>query len=120
MPASYEIDPQQRLVISRAWGVLSDDDLHEHYAALTADPAFDPSFRQLADMRDVTRVTTSSTAIEEAAEIPAFTPGVRRAVVAAADLHFGLARMFAAYAESLGQEVRVFRELGAAREWLGL
>jgi hypothetical protein len=120
VPTSYGIDPQRRLVISRAWGVLSDADLHEHYAQISADPAFDPAYRQFADLREVTELAVSAAAVEIAAKVPVFSPGARRAFVAPADLHFGMARMFGIYAEDSGQVVQVFRDAHAAEAWLGL
>jgi len=42
----------------------------------------------------------------------------RCAVVAGDAFHFGLGRMFGAYAEPAGVEVRVFRDLAAAEQWL--
>jgi hypothetical protein len=47
----------------------------------------------------------------------------RLAIVAASDLHFGLARMYQSQRELAThgtREVRVFREAKCAREWLGL
>ena len=42
----------------------------------------------------------------------------RCAVVATDPLHFGLARMFASYLESLGVEAMVKRDKGLAEDWL--
>lgn len=120
VPAAYEIDQSRRLVVSHAWGVLSDVDVREHYAQIRADPAFDPSYRQLADLRAVTEIAVSSVTVAETARTLVFAPGVRRAFIAPQDLHFGMARMFGTYGEASGQDVRVFRDVGAAQEWLGL
>ncbi|HJP59883.1 MAG TPA: hypothetical protein VJ865_07780, partial [Gemmatimonadaceae bacterium] len=49
-----------------------------------------------------------------------FAPGTRRAFVATTDAVFGMARMFAMRAESVGQTIQVFRDLTQAREWLGI
>jgi hypothetical protein len=58
--------------------------------------------------------------IEDTAHDQYFAPGVRRAFVASADTAFGLARMFALRAESMGQTIHVFRDRDAAEAWLGL
>jgi hypothetical protein len=118
MPMSYSIVPEQRLVLCRAWGVLSNEDLHEHYRNIAADPQFRPEYRQFGDLRAVTRLIADSTAIAAAASLTVFAPGARRALVAPSDITFGLARMFASYAEDAGQLVRVFREVRDAEEWL--
>jgi hypothetical protein len=118
MPAAYEIDPRRRLVLSRGWGVLTDEDLMAHYERLRADPAFDPTYGQLADLRDVERVATAGVTIEVVARIRVFAPGVRRAVIASDDVAFGMARMFASFAEPQDQQIEVFRDARAAEDWV--
>jgi hypothetical protein len=118
MPMSHSVDAERRLVFCRGWGVLSNQDLHEHYRQIELDPSFRPYFRQLGDLRDVTRLTVDSTAIAAAASLPVFAPGTRRALIAESDIAFGLARMFASYAEDIGQLVRVFRNASDAEAWL--
>lgn len=118
MPAAYRIDPERGLVLSRAWGTLRDDDIRRHYTELAADPAFDPSFRQLVDVREVTAVDLTSACIAEIAKRNDFRPGARRAYVAPTDVAYGTARMLEAYAESVGGQVEVFRDLASAEQWL--
>jgi hypothetical protein len=43
-----------------------------------------------------------------------------RRVVARSDVAYGMARMFAAFSERAGQEVRIFREMVPAEVWLEL
>src|SRR4051794_7977313 len=38
MPATYEIDRERRLVLSRGWGVFTEQDLLGHFTMLGADP----------------------------------------------------------------------------------
>lgn len=92
----------------------------DHNQRLRIDPLFDPNYRQLADMTGVTQVLVSAKTIAETAHDSFFSPGVRRAFVATGDGPFGMARMFALHAENLGQVIEVFRDRGAAEEWLGL
>lgn len=120
MPESYEIDAERGLVVCRAWGDLSSEDLHNHYRRLAADPAFSPHFEQLADLTEVTQFTVDSEAIESEARSSIFAPGTRRALVAPKGLAYGLARMFAAHGAASGQEMEVFTELGPAEKWLGV
>ena len=120
LPAEYLIDVERKLVTSRAWGALTDDDVREHYEALRADPLFDPTYRQLVDMTGITedRVDTATKRRESQNQI--FVPGVRRAWVASQDYTFGMARMYAVAAENQGQNIGVFRARSDAEEWLGL
>ena len=120
MPASYEIDPQRRLVTSRIWGAVTDTEIFDHNQKLRTDPRFDPSYQQLVDMTGITEIGVSTSTINETSLDQFFEPGTRRAFVATDDAVFGMARMFALRAEGLGQTIQVFREEGRAREWLGI
>jgi hypothetical protein len=120
MPASYSIDVGRKLVISRAWGALTNDDVREHARMLRADPLFDPAHRQLLDMSGITEDLVDIQTKREASENQIFSPGARRAWVASADYQFGMARMYSIAAERLGQTIGVFRSRSEAEEWLGL
>jgi hypothetical protein len=120
LPATYKIDPQRKLVVTRLWDPVTEAEVHAHNQQLRTDPLFDPTFRQLADMYDVSEVLVSTDVVRETAHDQFFTPGVRRAFVAHTDGCYGMARMFALHAETLGQVIGVFRDIKPAEEWLGL
>ena len=71
-------------------------------------------------MSDVARNMVTFNNVKETARDQYFAPGTRRALVVSDDTTFGLCRMYATYAESLGQVVSVFREKEAAESWVGL
>ena len=119
MPVSYSIDPDRRLVISRVWGTVTNDDVHEHDRRLHADPQFDPTYRQLADMSGVALNMVSSDTVQETAREEFFVPGTRRAFLVSDDTSYGMCRMYATHAESLGQVINIFRDRNAAEAWLG-
>ena len=108
------------MVMSRIWGTVTNDEVHQHNQGLRTDPLFDPTYRQLADMSDVTLNTVSADNVQETARDQYFVPGTRRALVVSDDVTFGLCRMYATYAETLGQVISVFRERKSAEAWLGL
>jgi hypothetical protein len=120
MPETFEIDPERELVTSRAFGSLSNEDMRMHCEQLVAHPAFRPTYRQLADLRDVTEFIVDSQTIEEVARMRVFEPGTRRAIVAATGVGFGLARMYSMYSAATGQVLEVFTDLHDAEDWLGL
>lgn len=121
MSTSHEIDVEHRLVRSHMWGVFTDQELREHYRSIREDAAFDPRFCQLCDIRDVCDMRLSAPVVRDVARLPVFDPSARRAVVVGdQEFHFGLGRMFAITAETGGSQVRVFKDMVAAREWLGL
>ena len=120
MPATYSIDVSRKLIISRAWGAITNDDVREHARMLRADPLFDPSYRQLLDMSGITEDLVDFSTKQEASYNQIFAPGVRRAWVSSADYPYAMARMYAIAAEAQGQVIGVFREMSEAEEWLGL
>jgi hypothetical protein len=120
VPAVHEIDVARGLVLTKEWDELSDGDLRGLYDKIRDDPKFDPSFRQLCDLRAVTRITTSVETLRSLAQSSLFHPGARRAFVVGREVDFGLARLFQAYSEAEGGTVEVFRNMSEAEAWLGL
>ena len=118
MPASYTIDTDRKLVVSRIWGAATEDEIFDHGQRLRNDPDFRPDFRQLVDMSELTELRVGSAVIREASRNQFFSPGVRRAVVANSEAAFGMARMYAIQSESAGQTIEVFRDMNAAEAWL--
>jgi hypothetical protein len=120
VPAIHLIDPAQRVVRTKEWGELSDEDLRSLYDRIRSDPTFDPGFRQLCDLRAVTRITTSVETLRFLAQSRIFLPDSKRAFVVGREVDFGLARLFQAYSEVDGGTVEVFRQLTEAEAWLEL
>ena len=120
MPATYRIDVARRLALSRMWGVFTAQDLFDHYNRLAADPAFDPTFSQLVDLRGVEQVELETPVIRRHALEGLFHSSAQRALVVSSAHHYELARIYAAFAAYASQKVRVFRDMRDAEEWLGL
>lgn len=118
MPVSYQLEPARRLVRSRAWGVLTDSEIEAHYTRLAQDTGFDPSFRQLCDMTEVTRIDATAEMLRRLAQRAIFSPGTQRAFVAVQDAHYGLTRMFQVFCELEGTRVEIFRDTADADAWL--
>jgi hypothetical protein len=118
MPTSYWIDLEHKIVVSRAWGVLTDAEMREHHRELAADPFYDGAFLHLSDVRLVTRLVAGTESAGLGAWAWRCLAGQRRAIVTATDEQFGLARLFASYAETVGGIVEVFRSWTAAVMWL--
>jgi len=120
MPGAYTIDLARSLVLSRGWGVLTDRELLAHVRALTADPRFARHFRQLADLRDVTEVQFTASTIREMVRLNPFGAGARRALVVTSDVVFGMARMYQILRDESPDELRIFRKVDDALQWLGI
>ncbi len=120
MPATYQLDVAHRLVWSRAWGTITNDELAAHSKHLRANPRFAPDFRQLQDLTEIREFKVTSAGLQNLARLNPFGKGARRAVLVASNLAFGLARMHEMLRGNSADELRVFRQRALAMEWLEL
>jgi hypothetical protein len=124
MPISYRIDSSRGLVLTEAWGILTDADILDHKDRLLKDPAFDPSMAQLSDVRRVEdlRVTRNGVAamIQHDVGNAAYREGHRLAIVISLEVAFGMARMYQIMSEQRENAVGVFRTMHEAMAWLAL
>lgn len=120
MPIRYRIDPKRGLVLTTATGVLTDDELLAHKRKLRADPDFRPDMCELSDVRQVTRLEVTPQGVQQFVEQDKSSeqPNYRLAIVARADVVFGMARMYQTLTEKSGTQVGVFRDLETAEAWL--
>ncbi len=118
MPAFYFIDKEHGVVMSSGSGVLTREDMVGHQNRLLKDPDFDPTFSQILDFTNITRVDVKPEDILFLAERNVFSSISHRAVIAENDLAYGLARMFEMIREAKGEiGVRVFRDREEALAW---
>ncbi|MFL6526702.1 MAG: hypothetical protein ACJ8I9_08295 [Chthoniobacterales bacterium] len=115
MAADFIINAEHQVVFSYGWDTLTRTDLTEHRSRLFHDAKFDPRLRQIANLTDVGEMKFSSDEIWSLAREPVLAPPSPRAVVAGEE-QYGLARVFHGYSNN--QNVRVFRELKEATDWL--
>jgi hypothetical protein len=120
MPIEHTIDTQRRIVQSRLWDVVTELDAWGSAAALVNDPSFDPTFLQLADMREVKKIEVNNSTVRELAVMNIFSPESRRALVVASDVQFGIGRMTTSFAENGDQQIALFRTIAEAEQWLGI
>ena len=120
LPISSEIDTEREIVLTRLDGVVPEDEVEDHNRRLGEDPRFRPHYRQLVDVSGLTEIAYDTGAVKRAAEKHVFAPGARRAIVAPSDAAFGMSRMWAIQSEPAGQRIEVFRDIEAAKAWLGL
>lgn len=119
MPLSYAIDRRQRVVVTRASGVLTVDDAVRVRGLLQSDPMFRSHFALLFDLREVTQVNISFQAIARLASATVFAANARRAFVCATELQHEIAHAFSLVGREHQLIVRVFREPHTAEAWLG-
>jgi hypothetical protein len=119
MPTFFKIDKEHKLVLSTVSGVVTIADALAHRENLRRHPDFDPSFSQLVDLSNVTKIEFSHEDVERFAQDTIFLLNSRRAALAIGDHAYGLARMFETLREFKGEEgVRVFRNLDEALDWV--
>jgi hypothetical protein len=115
----YEIDKERRLITSTASGVITLPEIWAHQEKLDKDPDFDPSFAQLLDVTQVTKLKLSSEDVRRVAESNTLSSNPRLAIVATSSLVYGMARMFQIFREMKGEEkTRVFRDRDEALAWV--
>jgi hypothetical protein len=117
MPIGYTFAPERRLIMTRAWGDLSEAQVTAYGVALTGDPRFDRRFVSLSDLREASLQKLRS---EFVARFKSpLDRGSRRAVVVSDDVAFGLVRMhYALHFEP--ESSLVVRDLATALQWLAL
>ncbi|MDJ0924544.1 MAG: hypothetical protein QNJ77_08285 [Acidimicrobiia bacterium] len=122
---SYTIDRDAHLVRITGEGLLTDEEMRDCVSALRADPMLEPDMNTLSDMRHI-EVAFTSEGVSAMVDIMRSTSdqreSARGAIVVGDDLAYGMARVFGTKAELSGAEprFRVFRDMEAARTWLGL
>ena len=118
MPATFTIDFARRLVLSRAWGVLVDEDLRETQRGVRETPGFARDFRQLYDFSDVTELGVTGDGLWDISRQSPFARDARRAIVVASSEAFGMARMFQLVGEREVAQFRIFYDRESAMRWL--
>ena len=125
MPTVHRIDHANRIVLVRAYGVLTDEDVFTFQHTVWSQPEV-AGYNELGDMTYVTDIAIPSIhrvrdLAMTAAEMDPSDADAKFAIVAPEDIGFGLGRMFQAYREmekSSRKEVGVFRTLDEAFAWL--
>lgn len=121
MPVTSSRIESKDLTLFTVTGALG---FHESITAIRVFYSGTPTANVLLDLRLIEgkRMTTRELT-EVIAFIPQYTkrrPGGKTAFVAISDLDFGLSRMLALYAQcyNLPWEVRAFRSMGEATDWM--
>ena len=95
MPADYRIDVKRRIVFTTGHGVVTDEDICRHALDLKVDPLFEQTFRQFADLSQVSEFKVTSSGIASiVGDANPFPPDAIRAYYAPRVAIFGMARMF--------------------------
>lgn len=124
MTMTYTIDREARLVRIVGAGRLTEDAMVECISALREDSQLEPDMNTLSDVREIEVAFTPqglSAMIDVMERSASRSPSARAAIVVSSDVAFGMGRMLELKAdERVGPSFRVFRDILAARKWLGI
>ena len=120
MPFATSFYVDRRLMVTRAWGHITLDDMRAFRQELAARPDFDPTWAHVFDAGGAVRFDLSSEEIRQLAATSLLAPCARRSLVATDPAIFGLFRMYGALFELQvdGSAVGVFTTLDDAIEWV--
>jgi hypothetical protein len=125
MPITCHRKQDEKLAIFVHQGLVPDDEFLSFYEAFYKDPQFDKSHNLLVDLRHAESAARSPAALKTFASVarantPVISPRPKIAVVAPADVSFGLARMYGAFSDQVPTDFTVFKDMDAALAWLGV
>ena len=118
MALTQVVDATRRLVINVASGTVNIQELMENQEALRNDPAFEPSFRSLFDLRRIVDVDLSGEDLRALAQTSPFNPGIRRAYVVTSSAQLGATRLYQAILNADRSTYRIFESYDEAVAWL--
>lgn len=119
MAYSYSIDARRRLVVSRASGVFTPEDVVAVRELVARDPAFDPTYDQIIDLTEATDLKFDYDTMLAVAASSLSQSFVRRAIVARTAAQYSLACIFQVASEQSGQRIDIFATFEEAAEWMG-
>ncbi len=118
MAFEYRIFPEQQLLTTRFYGVVTEQDFRQLRADIQCDPFYDPGYRILDDLTDVKEVDISADRLSEFAVSTIARPHSRRALVVTSDFQRGMARMYRSLSVFAGQDFMIFNDMKQAMLWV--
>ena len=110
--------------MATALGILADADLPPYLGAVTTDDDVESGFNELFDIREVTKVEITVSGIEDVADrvqgIAHYVKETKTAIVASNRNTAAISPFYKILRTNLPSTVRLFRDIVAARAWLGL
>ena len=120
MPFLIRVEPARRLSYVWVSDTVTFDDLTAAQRALASDPAFDPTFPLLLDLRTATDVCLTWQEMQSLVGVSALAPTTRRAILVGAPGVLGMARLYEAIREheTATDVVRACQSIEEAVRWL--
>jgi predicted HAD superfamily phosphohydrolase YqeG len=118
MPITYELKDQ--LLTIRTQGDFEQTDLSKMIHEIFKDPVFEPGIKILVHDLDSVYIPTSQDIETGAKNMEQFMKkfSAKLALVVSSNVNFGMGRMLETYCESRDINVKVFKDLEKAHQWL--
>jgi hypothetical protein len=123
MPVTYAIDVHSGIIRTRCVGNVVLSEVLDHFQQLSQDPTCPPFISMLLDLTELTSVPQSSQLHVVADTIRGLGDRLQFgacAIAASRDAVYGMARVFAVFAEPYFQKIAVFRDVGESEVWLAV
>lgn len=125
MPLSYQINENQGAVIFTGTGVLTDDGMYACIKEMRHDQRLKPGMPRLSDMREVKEFKVTGPGYQKIISLMQETSSskstARNAVLVSSGPGDFMGRMFSVMNHGQSDvEFRVFHDIQAAHDWLGL
>ena len=124
MGITHNIDVDLGVIFLKVDGELRDESVGWWSDAILADPNYRPGMDRLADYSGVTKLSVTADGIQRLATAArGFDPfrwGIRLAIVVSGETGFGVGRQYQGMRMEAPYEIRLFRSVEDAMEWLGI
>jgi len=121
VPVTYTIDTKEKIIRTRCIGMLTLDEVVEHFRELDRDPECTDRLDVLLDVSEVNSLPNASQIRAASLEVKKIQKKVRFdacAIVAVTDALFGMLRMFEVMTQDYFRVISVFRATTEAEAWL--
>lgn len=120
MPITIRLAPDRDLLIAECGAAIDRLEINVAMVEAMHTPGYAEGLPMLIDSRRLVELPSAGM-LQDFADLvrrAAAPPGVRRAILTASAVGYGIARMLEAYTEGSTAEYRAFRSLREALEWL--
>lgn len=121
MPVTYKIDADKRTIRTKCFGLVTLDEVIDHFRTLKQDPECPDLIDVLLDCSEIDSLPETrdlSTVVSEMKRVRARVRFDACAIVASRDALVGMIRVFEALAEDSFRATRTFRNANEAEAWL--
>lgn len=118
LPAQHTIDVERKCVSVMFGSRLTVQDIDRYSRLLQSNPAFDPSFCEIVDLRQVEQLDlTADDFLRLADQIDPFSPTAKRAFVVGTSVQEHAARMHKVLRTT--RNIQIFHSMEEANRWVG-